>query len=551
MRKHIQNIFTGIFILMLFSATTFAQPNYDAGFDTLVYYRVNTSNGLSKWPMYYNEEISFSGRIFNWGLLNFDSVLVSLDVKDQTATTVYTSSVVLRGFDTITTGNYLPYRVGKFLATQKGVYRGICTITIYGQVDGNTSNNIDEKYFEITDDELGRDNLDYQAIIDTVTGLNAPGQNGKMCQTYLLNKDDFISSVKIKLYQPTFGDSVKAFIMKFDTATNYPDSNNVILYETNMYYIQAADTIGEALITLDFPINTKLTAGGYCIGIYEYDYSINIACSNRGWNAFRNFFYYDALGGWVRNEAFTAYFAYYIHPVFSCQMTSTYNVTTIPCNANGASISVAYQFNKGAVSYLWDNGNTTNSISGLANGVYTCTMTDSAGCQSIAMVNVINALPAIDSIIATPSGFSSSNGTATPYVVSPNGAATYLWSNGSTNGILSGVPSGTYTVTVTDPSGCSATGSVFIPLAAGIQSLAESNILLYPVPANDYIMLSNLPREGSHLLLVDVNGRIVKNVSIPASTATVQLNVTDMATGIYAIKITAKSNVYTGTVIIE
>ncbi|MBK8846498.1 MAG: T9SS type A sorting domain-containing protein [Bacteroidetes bacterium] len=528
-----------------------AQPNYDAGFDSLVYYRVNTSNGLSKWPMYYNEEITFSGRIFNYGLLNFDSVLVSLDVKDQTATTIYTSSVVLRGFDTITTGNYLPYRVGKFLATQKGVYRGICTITMYGQIDGNTSNNIDEKYFEITDDELARDNLNFQAIIDTVTGLNAPGQNGKMCQTYLLKKDDYISSVKIKLYQPTFGDSVKAFIMKFDTALNYPDTNNIIVYESNMYYIQAADTLGEVDITLNFPLNTKLTAGGYCIGIYEYDYSINIACSNRGWNAFRNFFYYDALGGWVRNEAFDAYFAYYIHPIFSCQMTSSSTVSTLPCNPNGAAISVAYQFNKGAVSFLWNNGNTTNTISGLANGVYTCTMTDSAGCQSIATVNVINALPAIDSIIATPSGFSSSNGTATPYVVSPNGIASYLWSNGSTNGQLAGVPAGTYTVTVTDANGCTTTGSVFIPLAASVQSLAQSNVIMYPVPASDYLMLSNLPAEGNHIVLLDVNGRIVRDIYVPASTPFIRLNVEDVATGIYAIKLTSKSNIYSGTLIIE
>lgn len=53
--------------------------------------------------------------------------------------------------------------------------------------------------------------------------------------------------------------------------------------------------------------------------------------------------------------------------------------------------------------YFWNNSDTTASISGLAPGDYTCTITDANGCVKVATVNV-NTVSGIDNI--TTSGFS-------------------------------------------------------------------------------------------------------------------------------------------------
>ena len=112
-------------------------------------------------------------------------------------------------------------------------------------------------------------------------------------------------------------------------------------------------------------------------------------------------------------------------------------------------------------SFLWNNGATTQNISGLTTGTYTVVATDANGCtgsQSFTLGDACNATNiTFTGNITDVSGAGNDGaiditlaGGATPY-------SAFLWSNGATTQNLSGVPTGTYTVIATDANGCTGT----------------------------------------------------------------------------------------------
>ena len=110
--------------------------------------------------------------------------------------------------------------------------------------------------------------------------------------------------------------------------------------------------------------------------------------------------------------------------------------------------------------YLWSNGATTPSINATTSGSYTVQITNASGCQSVAStatVVTVNALPAVPTI--TPSGPTTfcSGGSVT---LTSSAGTSYLWSNGATTASINVTTSGSYTVQVTNASGCQSTASV-------------------------------------------------------------------------------------------
>ncbi len=107
--------------------------------------------------------------------------------------------------------------------------------------------------------------------------------------------------------------------------------------------------------------------------------------------------------------------------------------------------------------FLWSNGTTTPAASGLCAGSYTVTVTDANGCTSTGTMTITE--PAV--ITMTPIVTDANCGVCDGIIDASNvsggdgGPYTYLWSNGNTTATVNGLCSGTYTVTITDGSGCS------------------------------------------------------------------------------------------------
>ena len=124
-------------------------------------------------------------------------------------------------------------------------------------------------------------------------------------------------------------------------------------------------------------------------------------------------------------------------------------------------------------SYLWNTGAVSQTINVAVAGNYTVTVTQAGACTATATANVqVNANP-VPSITGTLAFCQGSN---TSINAGP-GFASYLWNTGAATANLSVTTGGTYTVTVTNASGCSASTSAVVvanplpvPVIAGVTS---------------------------------------------------------------------------------
>ncbi|MBR9922602.1 MAG: HYR domain-containing protein, partial [Bacteroidetes bacterium] len=114
--------------------------------------------------------------------------------------------------------------------------------------------------------------------------------------------------------------------------------------------------------------------------------------------------------------------------------------------------------------YAWSDGQTTAIATGLTAGTYTVTVTDANGCEATASI-VLTDPTGITASITTSTDVSCNGGTdGEATAIGSGGTApyTYEWSDGQMTATATGLPSGEYTVTVTDANGCTATDVVQI-----------------------------------------------------------------------------------------
>ncbi len=132
-------------------------------------------------------------------------------------------------------------------------------------------------------------------------------------------------------------------------------------------------------------------------------------------------------------------------------------------------------------SYDWSNGGSTQTITGLAPGEYTVTVTDANNCTSVETVTVSSFDCSAVAIVVTGNDVSCNggdDGTATANVSNGATPIAYLWSNGGTTQSIANLQAGTYSVTATDGNNCEVIGNITIlePSALSIASVSQVNV---------------------------------------------------------------------------
>lgn len=165
------------------------------------------------------------------------------------------------------------------------------------------------------------------------------------------------------------------------------------------------------------------------------------------------------------------------------ELVASATSTDATCGASDGTATGTATGGTGSYTYNWAPSGGTNAVANsLAPGTYTVTVTDQVGCTDTAqaIVSTSNG-PTISLDNSTDVNcFGGSDGTATVSATGGSGGYTYDWSPGSLTGASqTALSAGTYTVTVTDGSGCTDITTVDILEPTQIQ-LGTSNI----VPAN-------------------------------------------------------------------
>lgn len=146
------------------------------------------------------------------------------------------------------------------------------------------------------------------------------------------------------------------------------------------------------------------------------------------------------------------------------QLTMQVTANNVHCygESNGMASATA-NGGLGGYVFTWQGNTTGSSVSGLASGTYTVTLTDANSC-SISEQFTISQPDAIttNTTSTTVSCFGQQDATANVIASGGIGNFTYQWCNGVTTHNTSNLSAGVCAVTVTDENGCSATASVTI-----------------------------------------------------------------------------------------
>ncbi len=130
---------------------------------------------------------------------------------------------------------------------------------------------------------------------------------------------------------------------------------------------------------------------------------------------------------------------------------------------NNGSIATSQTGGAQPLSFVWSNGQTTATASNLTTGNYSVTATDTNGCPAIGQTNLQQPSQLVLSLAASPQTLNGvSNGAASATASGGTSGYSFLWSNGTSAPTNSNLSPGTYTVTVTDANGCTASGSATV-----------------------------------------------------------------------------------------
>lgn len=228
-------------------------------------------------------------------------------------------------------------------------------------------------------------------------------------------------------------------------------------------------------------------------------------------------------------------------------LSGTAIATNVKCNGgNDGTAKANANGGKSPYTYAWTGPNgftsTTETISGLAIGDYTCIITDDLGATVTAVVTISQPTAlAVQSQSVTDDTNNTGQGAIQLAMQGGTGTYTYLWSNGQTTANLTNIPAGSYTCVVTDANGCARNVGPIV--VANVSSVDETkfvkSISVYPNPATTMLRLDVSFKNAtqSSIALVNTLGQVVMTRVYNSTTITDSYDVSGLPAGVYNLSI--------------
>jgi hypothetical protein len=359
------------------------------------------------------------------------------------------------GSTTINVGGNATLTATNFLPTAAGDYMVVYDLTM-NPADQLQIDNRDTQYISITPSTYARDN----GVVTGGLGIGA-GNGGFLGQDFILNTSANLNFIQGYFTRGYTGERLAAVVwsMPAGVPATIVATTDTITYQDDSARLYQLPINGGAV---------NLPAGRYAFTFVEFDSTLSLGQTNDIFTLTRGWVNWPTVPGgtWTNIETFGSTFqrAYVIRPIFCQSIVSNFNITNPVCQATNGSASVTLTGGDAPYQYAWSTGSNGSSISGLAAGSYTLSITDGIGCSATSTANVavsnvtlnVSTTP-VAAVCTTPgsAAASVSNGTAT---------YTYLWSNGSTDANPINLTAGNYTVTATDANGCTGTAAAAVAL---------------------------------------------------------------------------------------
>lgn len=218
------------------------------------------------------------------------------------------------------------------------------------------------------------------------------------------------------------------------------------------------------------------------------------------------------------------------------------SVTTVDasCDSSNGSASVTASGGTPGYNYLWSNGASGGSATGLAAGNYSVTVTDANNCSAVVVASVSNTnAPVVAAGSTDASAYGVCDGSASANATGGTSPYTYLWSNLDTTSGTTGLCAGTYNVTVTDASNCSGTASIVISQPSGINmfQVSGTGFRIYPNPGTGKFFIHGAGNEVSAIRIYNVLGEITLSLPQIARQEPLAIDLSNYPEGIYFVEI--------------
>jgi len=195
------------------------------------------------------------------------------------------------------------------------------------------------------------------------------------------------------------------------------------------------------------------------------------------------------------------------------------------CTQTNGSIDITPSGGTAPYTYLWSTGATTEDIQNASAGIYTVKIMDATGCSVEKNYTLrINNTLAITQVVTPTSCLGDDSGAINVSVFGGTAPYTFQWQDGPTTEDRSGLTAGTYKVTVTDASGCT----------------AQMNISVFkkPLQVNSQV---NQPACAGELGSISVTASGVPPYTYSWSNGETDDAIADLPNGIYSVTVTDAS----------
>ncbi len=206
------------------------------------------------------------------------------------------------------------------------------------------------------------------------------------------------------------------------------------------------------------------------------------------------------------------------------------------CNSSASQLIAAPISGSGWYNFTWrDSNNTivqntlgaaTDTLSNPNVGAYYLEVTDTAGCTQFDTLIVTAGSSIGVALQTTDAGcFGDSSGSIMATNIGGSPPITYLWSTGAGANTLTNIPAGTYTITITDANGCTASDSAVV-----------NESLSIPYTINSVPTTCNGDTDGEATVTVDTSSGI--SPSIVWSNGQTTYTATNLTAGTYSFTLT-------------